>query len=200
VAFRSSVRPGFQDAVAGAQSVFRTAMNAMAHPGTRYPLQPGFDPPRPLNAPAAALLLALCDYETPVWLDPPLAAEAGVAELVRFHTGARLVAEPAEAAYAVVSDPGRMPPLAAFAQGTPEYPDRSTTLVLQVGDIGESRWRLEGTGISGHALFEANPLPADFAQQAQANRARFPCGVDLIFTTGVEIAALPRSTRLTETA
>jgi alpha-D-ribose 1-methylphosphonate 5-triphosphate synthase subunit PhnH len=200
VTFQASIGPGFEDAVTGAQSVFRAAMNAMARPGRRYAVRPAFYPPRPLTAPAAALILALCDFETAVWLDPPLAAEADVAAFLRFHSGARLVSAPSEAAYAVIGDPARMPLLEAFAQGSAEYPDRSATLVLQVADLRTSGWRLEGPGIPGHALFSAAPLPADFAAQAEANRARFPRGVDILFTAGTEIAALPRSTRLMEAA
>jgi alpha-D-ribose 1-methylphosphonate 5-triphosphate synthase subunit PhnH len=109
------------------------------------------------------------------------------------------VAAPEEAAYAVIADPVRMPSLAFFAQGTPEYPDRSATLILQVRDMLAEGWKLEGPGIAGHVLFSARPLLADFAAQAQANRARFPCGVDIFFATGTGIAALPRSTHLTET-
>jgi alpha-D-ribose 1-methylphosphonate 5-triphosphate synthase subunit PhnH len=194
-----SIQPGFTDAVAGSQAVFRIAMNAMARPGQRLPIATDLVPPRPLTAATAALLLTLCDFETAVWLDPPLAAGAGVPEYVRFHTGARLTASPAEAAYAVITDTSRIPPLAAFAQGTPDYPDRSTTVIVQVGSLSASGWRLEGPGILGHATFSASPLPGDFPQQMRANRTRFPCGVDIFFTTDTEIAALPRSTRLTET-
>jgi alpha-D-ribose 1-methylphosphonate 5-triphosphate synthase subunit PhnH len=197
VAF-SSIQPGFPDSVAGSQAVFRLAMNAMARPGRCLAMAPGLTPPRPLGAASAALLLTLCDFETTVWLDPPLAGAAGVSEYVRFHTGARLVASPAEAAWAVVSDTARMPPLAGFAQGTPDYPDRSATLILQVGALSAGGWRLEGPGILGHAQLSARPLPGDFIEQMRANRRHFPCGVDIFFTDGRKIAALPRSTRLTE--
>lgn len=195
----SSIRPGFRDPVAGSQAVFRAAMSALARPGRRQPVRPGFDPPQPLAAPAAALLLTLCDFETPVWLDPPLAGEPGVAEFLRFHTGARLVASHAEAAYAVIADAARMPPLASFNQGTADYPDRSATLIVQVAELHVSGWRLEGPGIAGHAMFSASPLPGDFVHQVRARRSRFPCGVDLLFATATEIAALPRSTHVTET-
>jgi alpha-D-ribose 1-methylphosphonate 5-triphosphate synthase subunit PhnH len=199
VAF-TSIQPGFPDAVSGPQAVFRIAMDAMARPGRCLSIAPGLAPPRPLGSASAALLLTLCDFETPVWLDPPLAAEAGVPEYVRFHTGARLVASPAEAAWAVVSDTSRMPPLSGFAQGTPDYPDRSATLILEVEALSASGWRLEGPGIAGHTLFSASRLPGDFVEQMRANRRRFPCGVDIFFTSGREIAALPRSTRLMEAA
>jgi alpha-D-ribose 1-methylphosphonate 5-triphosphate synthase subunit PhnH len=198
VALQSPIQPGFGDVVADSQSVFRIAMNAMARPGQRLAISGGVVPPAPLNATAAALLLTLCDFETRVWLDPPLADSAGVAEFIRFHTGARLVGTAEDAAYSVISDAARMPPLAGFAQGTPEYPDRSATLVVQVRELKSAGWKLEGPGIHGRQLFSASPLPADFVQQARANRAQFPCGVDMFFTTDTELAALPRSTRLTE--
>src|SRR5262249_40627992 len=123
-----------------------------------------------------------------------------VAQFIRFHTGARVVVSSEDAAYAVISDTARLPPLTDFAQGTPEYPDRSATLILQVRELNTTGWRLEGPGISGHAQFSASPLPADFVQRALANRSRFPCGIDVFFTTSAELAALPRSTRLTEIA
>jgi len=200
VGIQSPIPPGFANAVAESQSVFRVAMSAMARPGRPLPLRPSLAPPPPLAPTAAALLLALCDFETPVWLDPPLADARGVAEFLRFHTGARLVASAADASFAVLADAARMPPLAGFQQGTPEYPDRSATVILQVETLREAGWRLEGPGIPGHALLSADPVPRDFAAQVRANRGRFPCGVDVLFATGDAIAALPRSTRLTEIA
>jgi alpha-D-ribose 1-methylphosphonate 5-triphosphate synthase subunit PhnH len=200
VGIQSPIPAGFRNAAAESQAVFRIAMNAMARPGRQVPLHTGLAPPAPLAPTAAALLLALADFETPVWLDPPLADAIGVAEFVRFHTGARLVGSAADAAFAVVADAARMPPLAALPQGTPEYPDRSATLILQVDTLRASGWRLEGPGVAGHALFSAGPVAPDFAVQARANRGRFPCGVDIFFATGDAIAALPRSTRLMEIA
>jgi alpha-D-ribose 1-methylphosphonate 5-triphosphate synthase subunit PhnH len=200
VTLQSSIQPGFGDAVAQSQAVFRIAMQAMSRPGQRLSVKPGLISPAPLNAVAAALLLTLCDFETTLWLDPPLADTTSVAEFVRFHTGARLVAVPADATYAIISKPLHMPPLTSFAQGTPEYPDRSATLILQVEAVQGMDWKLEGPGIRGHALFSARPVPVEFAHQLRTNRNSFPCGIDIFFATNVELAALPRSTRLTEIA
>ncbi len=62
------IEPGFSDDVLGAQAVFRMMLDAMAAPGRVLELPPLL-PPGPLAA-ARAILLALTDNSTPVWLDP----------------------------------------------------------------------------------------------------------------------------------
>ena len=44
--------------------------------------------------------------------------------------------------------------------------------------------------------FHVDPLPRDFSDQLAANRAHFPCGVDLLLVADGEVAALPRTARL----
>jgi alpha-D-ribose 1-methylphosphonate 5-triphosphate synthase subunit PhnH len=193
-----SILPGFDDPVRNAQAVFRAAMDATARPGQPVAITPTLTAPAPLSAPAAALLLALCDFETTIWLDAALADTPSVCGFLRFHTGARIVLAPTDAAFAVISDATRMPPLAEFAQGTAEYPDRSTTLVIGVRSLNSAGWSLQGPGIPGQVHFSAAPLPDDFATQMRANRAQFPKGVDMLLATDTAIAALPRSVILTE--
>ena len=86
--------PAFRDPVRQSQSVFRLAMEAMASPGRIVAVPSGLAPPAPLNGPAAALLLTLCDYETSVWLDEALDETTDVATFLRFHTGASLARSP----------------------------------------------------------------------------------------------------------
>ena len=89
--------------------------------------------------------------------------------------------------------------LTRFAEGAPEYPDRSTTLVLQVQSFGEGpRLRLVGPGIKGETDFAFSPSPKDFVSAMQANHGKFPLGVDLIFASGASLAAAPRSTLISE--
>lgn len=196
---QSALQPAFRNAVLESQSVFRSAMRAMASPGQILMLDARLAPPVPLFAPAAALLLTLCDFETPVWLDPPLAENAGVAAFLRFHTGVGLVTSPVDAAFAVIADPAHMPELAAFLQGTPDYPDRSATVIIQVQTLVAGGWQLGGPGIRDTARLSATPLPTDFAAQLRANRSTFPRGVDIFLVTHSALAALPRSVRLAET-
>ena len=184
--------------VIASQAVFRAVMDAMARPGEIKPLVPAPAAPAPLSPTAAAVALALFDYETPVWLDAPLTNTPQVADWIRMQTGARVTADPQTAAFAFLADPTRMPAFDAFSIGTAEYPDRSTTLVLQVENFGAGeRLSLSGPGIAGARSFSSEPLPVDFVERLFANRALFPRGVDLILVSPTAVAALPRSVRAT---
>jgi alpha-D-ribose 1-methylphosphonate 5-triphosphate synthase subunit PhnH len=186
--------PAFPEPVLASQAVFRAVMDAFARPGEIKALPHTAVAPSPLSATAAALAWALLDYETPLWLDATLAEVPAVAEWIRFHAGARVTDDPRQAAFAIIADPAQAPPFDQFALGTSEYPDRSTTLVLQVSCFGEGqRWSLTGPGIADRASLSADPLPGDLGDRLAANRALFPRGVDLILVSPDAVAALPRS-------
>jgi alpha-D-ribose 1-methylphosphonate 5-triphosphate synthase subunit PhnH len=192
-----AVAPAFADPVHANQAAFRAVMDAFARPGTIHPLPAELAPPAPLSVGAAAVALALLDYETPVWLDPRLSVEKHIADWLRFHTGAPLVAEPVRAAFAFIDDAAGMPLFEAFALGSDDYPDRSATLVIRVDRFGAGTpFRLSGPGIAGEREFSYLPRPADFSSRLAANRALFPRGVDLLFVAGGEVAVIPRSTHL----
>lgn len=192
---------GFARPVFQTQAVFRVLMAALAEPARPLPLPVEAAPPAPLPPGLGAVALTLLDPDTPVWLDPALAASQLVRAWLAFHTGAPVAAEPMDAAFALVVDPLRLPPLAAFAQGTAEYPDRSTTLVIAVDrfDTDPSAPLLTGPGFEAPRRFRALPERAGFQDQWAANRALFPRGVDVVFVAGGLVAGLPRSTRLAPT-
>ncbi|MEO9528503.1 MAG: phosphonate C-P lyase system protein PhnH [Roseibium sp.] len=190
---------GFPDPVHDAQGCFRALMDAMARPGTRRKSETGpLNPPAPLTPVATAIALTLFDYDTPVWLDRPLMTSDAVKTFLRFHTGAPIVSEPVDAAFALVSAPVAMIPLAAFNQGSAEYPDRSTTVILTGQDFANpAQVTLRGPGIKDTVSFATGPVPPVFWDQVTANARQFPRGIDLVFAGRSEAAALPRSTRIT---
>jgi alpha-D-ribose 1-methylphosphonate 5-triphosphate synthase subunit PhnH len=193
----NSVAAGFAEPVLAAQATFRTVMDAMARPGMIRPLA-GVAAPAPLSPTAAAIALTLLDYETPFWLDAPLADAGEVARFISFHTGARVTADPADAAFAFVAAPTAAPSFMSFAQGNAEYPDRSTTLVLQVARLADGEGlTLRGPGIAGTRRLAASPLPGDLLDQLADNRARFPRGVDILLAAPDAVAGLPRSLHVT---
>lgn len=198
MAFQSLNAPVLGDRARQDHGAFRAIMEAMARPGKIISVAPGLSPPVPLAGATAAILLALSDFETAIWLDEPLASATEISAFLRFHTSSRLVSAPGQADFAVISKSADMPRLAAFSQGTAEYPDRSTLVVVQVETLSAQGWHLRGPGIPGEARLSANPLPADFVRQLETNRQTFPRGVDLVFVAGTEIVALPRSTRVSE--
>jgi alpha-D-ribose 1-methylphosphonate 5-triphosphate synthase subunit PhnH len=192
-----SIEGGFADPVFNAQSVFRAVMDAMARPGSVQPLPALARPPAPLSATAGAIALALCDNDTPLWLDPALHASAAIGSWLGFNTGAPLANTPADAHFAFVANPAEMMALDGFSQGIQDYPDRSTTLILQVSDLTSGvPLLLEGPGIETSATIAPAQMPRHFVEQWKQNTKRFPRGVDIILATAEGIACLPRTTRI----
>lgn len=186
---------GFADPVFDSQSVFRALLGAMSRPGTIHRARAWASPPAPLSPTSGAVLLALSDVDTAVFLDVKLATPS-VADWLRFHSGAPIVEEPSAAAFAVIGDARAMPDLAAFAQGSAEYPDRSTTIVLETMFLSNAPdgFRLRGPGIDGVTHLNASALGDAYPAVWRKNRARFPLGVDVILTAPDAIAGLPRTT------
>jgi alpha-D-ribose 1-methylphosphonate 5-triphosphate synthase subunit PhnH len=191
------VAAAFADPVLAAQATFRTVLDATARPGTVVTLGEPLAAPAPLAAGAGAIALTLCDHDTQIWLDPPLAVTPAVGEWLRFHTAARLAGDPAGAAYAFVADAQSLPRFEAFNLGTLEYPDRSTTIVIAVASFTEgARLVLTGPGIADERTIRVAGMPADILARLAENRRLFPRGVDLLLVCGSNIMALPRTTRV----
>jgi alpha-D-ribose 1-methylphosphonate 5-triphosphate synthase subunit PhnH len=192
-----SIEGGFADLVLGAQSVFRATMEALARPGQPQGIGTDAAPPAPMTPELGAMALTLCDHDTPVWLDPVLRTSEAVTAWIAFHCGAPITDDISEAAFALVTDAALLPRLDSMGQGTDEYPDRSTTVVLAAG-LNETAVVLKGPGINGE-LRTILPLPAgDFLAQWADNRARFPRGVDLLLVRNGTVIGLPRTTRISE--
>lgn len=187
------------NAAFASQAAFRAIMEAFARPGDIRRTS-GEDAPAPLAPATAALVQSLADYDTPVWLDPALAATPDIANWIRFRTGAPIAGEPGHAAFALIGDSAALPDFALFAQGSDEYPDRSTTLIVQVARFSGSAFTLEGPGIKTTRQIAAEPLPANFAERCALNRELFPRGVDIVLVAGDQAAALPRSIRVSRGA
>ena len=189
---------GFADPVFDAQATFRAVLDALSRPGRIVALGQRVAPPAPLLPAAAAVIAALADDGTPVFLDPALDTEP-VRGWIAFHTGAPVTRDPAAAAFAVVGNPSEMLAFSAFAQGTAEYPDRAATLILQVAALdGGTPLVLSGPGIATAATLAPRPLPPDFAGRMRANRALFPLGLDVVLAAPEALAGLPRSVRIEE--
>lgn len=195
--------PGFADPTAHSQMVFRSALDAMARPGTPVPLpQTALVSPAPgTHAASASVLLALLDQDCRLWLSPSLAR--GPAGLwLRFHTGCRLETDCAQADFVWAASIAELPPLDQLQQGTAEYPDQSALCVVDV-----AAWHtvavpdtvavtLRGPGVRDALTLAVDGLDAGFVQQHHAMQVHAPCGVDIVCCAEGRLLGLPRSVRL----
>ncbi|HWT99672.1 MAG TPA: phosphonate C-P lyase system protein PhnH [Terriglobales bacterium] len=183
--------PGLADPVQQSQEIFRTVLAALSEPGRVFQLA-DMAPVGALGvgSAAVAILLALTDGDTPVWLGGK--AEA-LANYLRFHTGSPVVSDPGAAQFTLVK--GVNCQLDLFDPGNEDFPDQSATLIVEVDVLAEGGpITLSGPGIPGHRHVTVQGLPADFSEQWSANHAQFPCGVDVIVTNGTSLMGLPRTT------
>lgn len=188
---------GFADKVLSAQSTFRSVMDAMARPGSIQRIAVAAGTPAAMMRGTAAIALTLFDHDTPVWLDPGMSATPDVAKWLKFHTGAPVIADSSVAGFALLGDPENLPPLDRCALGSNEYPDRSTTLILQVASLAlGSALELRGPGIDGTAVVRAAIQPADLAERLAINATLFPRGIDVVLVADDAVVAIPRTTRL----
>lgn len=184
---------GFADPARDGARAFRAILDAMARPGRlQTPPAPASVPPG-LSAAAAAVVLTLVDADAPLWVAPRLAPALG--DWLRFWCGTAPEPDPARAAFAL----GRWPDLAAagpWAQGTPAFPDRSTTLIVEVDALEEGAGAtLRGPGVETANRLAVSGVDASFWADRAAARASFPLGTDAILTAGARLAALPRTLR-----
>lgn len=207
------IQPGFADPVHDAQACFRAVLEAMALP-CRTVSMPAVPPTAYLNTtlPSALLAglvgvaLALCDADTPVWLDESLDTPA-MRRHLRFHCGCPLVTDAKDAAFVFIGNARSMPRLGRFSAGTAEYPDRSATLVIGVlWDKAGMLCSASGPGVSPQLhpaglLFSPAGLPFWFWNDWADNHAAYPLGVDVVFIGAnpvregeALVAGLPRTT------
>ena len=195
--------PGFSDSTAQSQVVFRSALDAMARPGTpvSIPAASLVSPTPGTHAAAASLLLALLDQDCALWLSPTL-ADSSAAAWLRFHTGCLIEQDCSKADFVWAASIAELPPLHQLKQGSAEYPDQSATCVVDV-----TAWRaavlsdadavlLRGPGVRDVIAVAVDGMDASFVQQHHAMQAHAPCGVDMFCCAHDVLLGFPRSVRL----
>jgi alpha-D-ribose 1-methylphosphonate 5-triphosphate synthase subunit PhnH len=194
----SELPAGFVDKVLSAQSTFRSVMDAMARPGSVQRINAVAGTPAAMMRGTAAIALTLFDHDTPIWLDPGMSRTSDVAKWLKFHTSAPVIADSSICSFALIGDPRNLPALDRFAFGSNEYPDRSTTLILQVDSLTDGpAFELQGPGIDGTAPLQAIIQPENLFERLAVNAALFPRGIDVVLVHDDAIVAIPRTTRLT---
>jgi alpha-D-ribose 1-methylphosphonate 5-triphosphate synthase subunit PhnH len=185
---------GFSDPIREQQRTFRAVMDALSRPSTPVPYSNPIEQAGPLQANAYAIALTLLDFEVSYHLAPSLAAAE---PHLTFQTGSRRVEDAAKAQFAFVDLHHDRLDLATYAQGEPDYPDRSTTIIALCHPNADSEKLVcRGPGISAAGTLDVPGLPEDFLDQWKANSSKAPLGVDLLFVSAEVVIGLPRSTRV----
>lgn len=188
---------GFETPSFDSQRVFRLALQAMARPGTLHTIDAPAQWPASLPPAAGAVLLALLDQDTRVWLSRSAGEEAR--EFLRFHTGCVIADSPAQSDFAYVISPTELPAWTSFACGTDECPHRSTTVMVQLASLQRGfEWTCSGPGVDNAGLtrITLEGMARDFGDAWNAQRRMFPRGVDTYFIAGDQLLGLPRTINL----
>lgn len=184
---QSELSGGFTQAPQQAAQAFRACLEAMARPGQVQAIR-GATPPAPLSPAAGAVLLTLVDQAVTLHLAPSHDTPA-IRAWVAFHCGAPLV-DAGQADFALGTW-AALGPIERFAIGTPDYPDRSATLIVEMAEFGAANARLSGPGIASVQEADLPAIPA-----LQQNHAQFPLGLDFLLCSGAQVCGLPRSTKV----
>ncbi len=184
--------PALADPVHDSQRVFRAILEAISNPGRIVTLPLAPVGPGTISLAAIAALLTLADRDTPVWLGPGIDGDA-LRDFLRFHAGCPIVPERPRATFGVATA-ASLASFDGFEIGTDTYPDRAATVLVEVPALEggpETTWR--GPGIETARAVAIEGLPDGFWSEWAANHAVFPCGLDILFTSGSRLCGLPRS-------
>ncbi|WEM44149.1 phosphonate C-P lyase system protein PhnH (plasmid) [Photobacterium sp. DA100] len=193
----SHITSAFRDAVHDSQFCFRRLLKAMSEPGTIVELDrcQGFGTMMPATG---QVLLAMADNSTPLWLSPAFMKDKAAKQNIHFHTGASTNATTGKASFAAIAL-ADMPVIKfdelAFNVGNEEYPDRSTTIVIETdGFFSGQQYKLTGPGIKDEQYIQLGELSSVVKNALLVQGEVFPLGLDLIFVSGEQVVAIPRST------
>lgn len=174
--------------------IFRVILDAMAKPCTPQNFHSTSGAPSPLFSNTSDLVNTLCDFQSAIWLSASFDTP-DVTRHIKFNTGAPIVNIPREATFAILTAQ-QVSEIGDFNLGTDEYPDRSTTLLIQVDGFDSDDVELSGPGLKLPISFGAAGLGVAFWAAMIVNHNLYPLGVDVIFISPTAIACCPRSTRI----
>ena len=172
---------GFDDLALGSHQTFRAIFAVMEHPGQIVTIHEYPDVPDVYNSASAATCLTLLEYETPVWTDVDRKSPA--ISWLQVECESSVVTEPCLADFAIITKPGSMPDLDYFRTDPKKYPEKATTIVVQVDDIlpvTDNKYFDIFLGRDGQ--LELNGVPKKFRNQWQSLSGLYPLDIDIFFT------------------
>lgn len=187
------MQKGFESEGRDSQKVFRQLLSALSNPGKIVDMDIDLLPPDGIHPAAAAVLLTLLDFDTPLWSD--LDNDTKEMQWIRFHTGAPYVYSRNRAVFALHADYDTLDNLDRFNTGTAAAPHQSTTLIVQTrGMDGSGRIRLSGPGVKSETFLKLKGVKEPFLLERIRLQKAYPLGIDLFFTWNRSLVSVPRST------
>ena len=176
----------------------RRLAEALSRPGRLVGVSEPVDCPDGMPPVAAALLHALSDHDTPVWLPPSLCESRWASTWLRHIVGARRVTRPEEASVVLATRRDRVPRLGPYpTRDRPGRRIRPSTLVVEVaGFDGPDAWWLEGPGLPAGSRLNVSGAAAGFPEAWTDARGRESHGVDAVLVGPDAFVCLPCGTRL----
>ncbi|MFD2178347.1 phosphonate C-P lyase system protein PhnH [Veronia pacifica] len=195
----STILDAFDTPIHDSQQCFRLVLDALSRPGTvkHLPFPPAFGA---LSSAATQILLTLADQATRIYLPQQHASNDIIVQNLKFHAGCSVTTQRNEADFGVVSGSADET-FEGFMFGDESYPDRSTTLLIEVSDFTSGRvFNMEGPGIKTRNEVVIGGLSESVASALVNQRGNFPLGLDLILTAGSQAMAIPRSVKLSQSS
>lgn len=203
------------DIICDSQKIFRTLLDAFAHPGEVVKISDlKIVPPIGISKASAGVLFTLLDFEVGFAVSTSNKKQKEkIEEYFIINTGSRLKnLESADFILAL----GELPQLERIKKGSLEYPDQGATIVYSVEEVNEPRpcmqgrgeslsgaesvsLTLTGPGIKGKRNLALKGLKKQELIKIMEVNKEFPLGTDFVFTDREDkFFALPRSTKIVE--
>lgn len=186
--------PAF-DLIFDSQRIFRSLLDAMAHPGRIITLpEIGIKPPAANRYPLL-LLMTLLDHEASFCVMG--GAQTQVTEYLKTNTGSK-ESRLENSDFILVYGGSSHGVIRGARVGTLEDPDESATVIYDTGSIGAGErgilLELSGPGIADKRKVGASGIEQTEIEDVLAMRD-YPLGLDLIFSDKAgRIVCIPRST------
>jgi len=199
----SKMSAGFENIERDSQRIFRTVMDSFSRPGLRFDMSALVQAsPGETASVAGTLLLALMESASSLCVSKSLHITQWPSFL-KFHTGCVLTQDSSQAQFIWIQQMQDLPSLMNCALGSPEFPDQSSTLIIDVEAIHSPSTQgagqvWSGPGIKEPMVIDIMGLPKAFWLERQNLQNLYPCGIDVIFCTPSQIVSLPRSTHIGE--
>ena len=178
---------GFKNFSTDSADNFRQLMNAVAYPGGTFELT-RCDVPDGISSAAGSIILNLCDYTNCIYLAKSHHREE-IIRWITFHTGAKITAS--DMCDFAIGEWSELKKVDNFKLGTAEYPDRSSTLIVDQSDIDFRHVYIQGPGIK---IKKKCKLPE--VDLFNENNNKFPIGLDFYFTNDQKIMVINRTTKV----